>query len=99
MLNGNLFIVNQKKIKTPSLDSGCLKGVMRKKIIEYSKFFPDYNLEETTISPFELLSAQEIWLTNSITGIIPVTSYRNKTFTNNLAKIFISFLNKKVTDF
>ena len=98
-LNGNLFIVNQKKIKTPSLDSGCLKGVMRKKIIEYSKFFPDYNLEETTISPFELLSAQEIWLTNSITGIIPVTSYRNKTFTNNLAKIFISFLNKKVTDF
>ena len=98
-LNGNLFIISENKIKTPSLDSGCLKGVMRKKIIEYSKFFPDYNLEETTISPFELLSAQEIWLTNSITGIIPVTSYRNKTFTNNLAKIFISFLNKKVTDF
>ena len=98
-LNGNLFIVNQKKIKTPSLDSGCLKGVMRKKIIEYSKFFPEYNLEETTISPFELLSAKEIWLTNSILGIVPVTSYRNKIFTNDLAKIFIKFLNKKVTDF
>ena len=98
-LNGNLFIVNQKNIITPSLDSGCLKGIMRKKIIEYSNFFPEYNLEETTISPFELLSAQEIWLTNSVMGIVPVTSYRNKTFTNDLAKVFIDFLNKKVTDF
>ena len=97
-LNGNLFIISENKIKTPSLDSGCLKGVMRKKIIEYFKFFPEYNLEETTISPFELLSAKEIWLTNSISGITPVTSYRNKNFTNDLAKIFINFLNKKVTD-
>ena len=97
-LNGNLFIVNQKKIKTPSLDSGCLNGVMRKKIIEYFKFFPEYNLEETTISPFELLSVQEIWLTNSISGIVPITSYRNKKFTNDFAKIFINFLNKKVAD-
>jgi|TARA_B100000768_G_scaffold139458_1_gene130768 branched-chain amino acid aminotransferase len=98
-LNGNLFIVNKTLIKTPSLDSGCLKGVMRKKIIEYFKFFPEYKIEETEISPFELLSAQEIWLTNSISGIVPISSYRNKSFHNVFAKIFINFLNKKVADF
>ena len=68
---------------------------MRKKIIEYVKIFPQFSLEETEISPFELLSANEIWLTNSISGIIPVSTYRNKSLSNYVAKIFINYLNKK----
>lgn len=97
-LNGNLFIVRGNKIITPNLDSGCLKGVMRKKIIEYVKLLPEFSIEETVISPFDLLSANEIWLTNSILGIINVTNYRNKSFSNDVAKIFIDFLNKKVSN-
>ena len=97
-LNGNLFIVRGIKIITPNLDSGCLKGVMRKKIIEYVKLLPEFSIEETVISPFDLLSANEIWLTNSISGIINVTNYRNKSFSNDIAKIFIDFLNKKVSN-
>ena len=97
-LNGNLFIVRENKIITPNLDSGCLKGIMRKKIIEYVKLIPEFSIEETVISPFDLLSANEIWLTNSISGIINVTNYRNKSFSNDVAKIFIDFLNKKVSN-
>ena len=97
-LNGNLFIVRENKIITPNLDSGCLKGIMRKKIIEYVKLIPEFSIEETVISPFDLLSANEIWLTNSISGIITVTNYRNKSFSNDIAKIFIDFLNKKVSN-
>lgn len=97
-LNGNLFIVRENKIITPNLDSGCLKGIMRKKIIEYVKLIPEFSIEETAISPFDLLSANEIWLTNSISGIITVTNYRNKSFSNDVAKIFIDFLNKKVSN-
>jgi len=97
-LNGNLFIVRGNKIITPNLDSGCLKGIMRKKIIEYVKLLPEFSIEETVISPFDLLSANEIWLTNSISGIITVTNYRNKSFSNDIAKIFIDFLNKKVSN-
>ena len=97
-LNGNLFIVRENKIITPNLDSGCLKGIMRKKIIEYIKLIPEFSIEETVISPFDLLSANEIWLTNSISGIITVTNYRNKSFSNDVAKIFIDFLNKKVSN-
>ena len=85
-LNGNLFIVRGNKIITPNLDSGCLKGVMRKKIIEYVKLLPEFSIEETVISPFDLLSANEIWLTNSISGIINVTNYRNKSFLMILLK-------------
>ena len=97
-LNGNLFIVRENKIITPNLDSGCLKGIMRKKTIEYVKLIPEFSIEETVISPFDLLSANEIWLTNSISGIITVTNYRNKSFSNDVAKIFIDFLNKKVSN-
>jgi branched-chain amino acid aminotransferase len=33
-LNGNLFLVKGDRIKTPPLTDGCLKGVMRKQMLE-----------------------------------------------------------------
>ena len=95
-LNGNLFLIKGNTIKTPPLSSGCLRGVMRKKIIDYIKFFDKLTLKEIDISPFELLSADEIWVTNSIKGIIPVTDYRKKSLSNTIAAEFINFLNKKI---
>ena len=95
-LNGNLFLIKGNTIKTPPLSSGCLRGVMRKKIIDYIKFFDKLSLKEIDISPFELLSADEIWVTNSIKGIIPVTDYRKKSLSNTIAAEFINFLNKKI---
>ena len=96
-LNGNLFLIKEDLIKTPPLSSGCLKGIMRKKIISYVKFFPQLSIIEDNISPFELLSADEIWITNSIHGIVPVSNYRKKTLSNKTAKIFIDFLNNKIS--
>ena len=95
-LNGNLFLIKGNTIKTPPLSSGCLRGVMRKKIIDYIKFFDKLSLKEIDISPFELLSADEIWVTNSIKGIIPVTDYRKKSLSNTIAAEFVNFLNKKI---
>ena len=95
-LNGNLFLIKDNIIKTPPLSSGCLRGVMRKKIIDYIKFFDKLTLKEIDISPFELLSADEIWVTNSIKGIIPVTDYRKKSLSNTIAAEFVNFLNKKI---
>ena len=75
-LNGNIFIVNDNVIKTPTISTGCLNGVMRKKIIELIKKVPAYKIQEKDFSPYELVSSDEIWVTNSISGIIPVTEYR-----------------------
>ncbi|WP_158962967.1 aminotransferase class IV [Myroides fluvii] len=95
-VNGNLFVVSQNTIKTPSLDEGCIKGVMRKQIIELIGKHPDYTLEEGTISPFELQKADEIFITNVIAGIQPVTKYRKKTFTTQVAKDLLDRLNAKI---
>ena len=98
-LNGNIFIVNDNIIKTPTLSTGCLNGVMRKKIIELIKKVPKYEIQEKDFSPYELVSSDEIWVTNSISGIIPVTEYRRKSCTNNIGTIIINYFNKQFTGF
>ena len=95
-LNGNLFLVKGNVIKTTPLEDGCLKGVMRKQIIEILKLLPEYTLEEASISPFELQKADEIFITNVIVGIQSVTKYRKKEFNNIVAKMLLQKLNVKV---
>lgn len=95
-LNGNVFLIKGKTIKTPPLHSGCLKGVMRKQLIELIEKLPDYDLEESVISPFELQKADEIFITNVIVGIQPVKKYRKKTFDTKVAETLIQKLNIKI---
>lgn len=95
-LNGNVFVVKNKVIKTAPLAHGCLKGIMRKQIMEVIEKIPEYTFEEAAISPFELQKADEIFITNVITGIQPVTKYRKKDFTIEIAKDLIRKLNTKI---
>jgi len=94
-LNGNLFLVKGDKIKTPPLTDGALNGITRKKLLEIIKTLPDLTLQETSISPFELQKADELFITNVIKGIQPVTKYRKKKFENKVAKDLLSKLNVK----
>ncbi|MBT4780017.1 MAG: aminotransferase class IV [Polaribacter sp.] len=78
--NGNIFIVKGNTIKTPALTEGCIKGITRGKIIEIITKNADFEVEETSISPFEIQKADEVFITNAITGIQIVTNYRKKVF-------------------
>lgn len=84
-INGNLFLVKGNIIKTPALTEGCLKGIVRKKVIEILTKNPNFELEETTITPFEIQKADEVFLTNSIVGIQPITNYRKKEFATEIS--------------
>lgn len=92
-LNGNVFLVKDNQIKTAPLKDGCLKGILRGKLIEIIKKLPEYELSEESISPFELQKADEMFITNVIVGIQPVTKYRKKEFGNEVAKKLLSRLN------
>ena len=92
-LNGNVFLVSENTIKTPPITDGALNGIIRKQIINILKKTEDYKLEETSISPFELQKADELFITNVAVGIQPVTKYRKKEFQNNTAKDLLSKLN------
>ena len=94
-LNGNIFLVSDNVIKTPPINSGCLNGVMRNKIIELINKIPLFEILEKDFSAYEIISSQEVWVSNSISGIIPVSQYRNKQFGNSVAKKVIDFLNQE----
>ena len=96
LTNGNVFLVSGDTIKTPPLLDGCLKGVMRKQIIEIIKLDPNYTFVEESIPPFELQKADELFFTNVITGIQAITKYRKKNFSNTVSKKLLEDLNKKI---
>lgn len=94
-LNGNIFLVIGNKIKTPPLKDGALNGISRKQILSIVKTMKDMEIEETSISPFELQKADELFISNVIVGIQPISKYRKKEFENNVAKELLSKLNVK----
>ena len=91
--NASLFLVKGNTIKTPLLSEGCLKGIAREKVINIIESNNDYDIEETVISPFEIQKADEVFITNSIMGIQPITNYRKKTFSTDISKKLAMSLN------
>ena len=79
-VNGNLFLLKGNVVLTPKLTEGCIKGVIRKKLIEILKKDDNCDIQETEIAPFELQKADEVFITNAIVGIQPVTKYRRKSY-------------------
>lgn len=95
-LNGNIFMLKDNILTTPPISEGCLNGIMRKQIIALAKTIEDLTVEEATISPFDLQKADELFFTNVIKGIQPITKYRKKEFETNLSQTLISKLNTKI---
>ena len=91
--NATLFLIKGNTIKTPLLSEGCLKGIAREKVINIIESNNDYDIEETVISPFEIQKADEVFITNSIIGIQPITNYRKKTFSTDISKKLAMSLN------
>ena len=94
-LNGNLFLVKGETIKTPPIKDGCLKGIMRKQLLGILSEMYDYDIKEVSISPFELQKADELFITNVVRGIQPITKYRKKEYSNTLAMEVLGKLNAK----
>jgi aminotransferase class IV len=92
-LDGNIFLVNGNTLKTPALTDGAVNGITRKMLIKSLQKTVDYQVEETSISPFELQKADELFITNSLIGIQPVSQYRKKTYTHTATKSLIGKLN------
>ncbi|MEW2921885.1 aminotransferase class IV [Muricauda sp. ANG21] len=94
-INGNLFVVKGDTVKTPPLADGCLNGIVRKKLMEVIEATEEFQLVEESISPFELQKADELFITNSVVGIQPISKYRKKAFSSTIAKKLVGKLNAR----
>ena len=68
----NIWIVKDRKLKTPPLAAGLLSGITRKTVLELAKKYK-IPFEETNFSPDELKEADECFLTSSTKELVPIT--------------------------
>lgn len=70
----NLFLIKERKIVTPSLACGILPGIIREYLLQ------TLHVEEKIIFPHDIMQYDEMFLTNSLLGIMPVKKIGNYTF-------------------
>ena len=95
----NVFCCIDNKILTPPLTENILPGVTRKVILELIQD-TSFEYEETKITVDSFLAAEEIWVTNSTKGVIPIIELDGKKIGSGLpgekylqiSKAFISRL-------
>ena len=73
----NIFIVKDGRIMTPPPTSGILSGITRDCVIELAKSL-GYEVVERELTPFELLTADEVFLTGTAAEIVPVESVNGR---------------------
>ena len=95
-LQGNLFMLTAGKLVTPPVTDGCLNGIMRKQVLALARKIEGLEVEEASISPFDLQKADELFITNVVKGIQPVTKYRKKEYVSVMAADLVKRLNAKV---
>ena len=76
----NIFIVKNKNIYTPPVKDGLLPGVVRNWVIK------NFKVKEARITKEELLNSDEVFLTNSLVGVIKVSSIEDKLFDSEVVK-------------
>jgi len=67
----NIFILSGGTLITPPLTSGCLDGIVRRQVMAFARRFGIPVLEKDLTVPV-VRSAQGIFLTNSMVGMVPV---------------------------
>jgi len=96
-LQGNIFMLKGNTLITPPISEGCLNGIMRKQILALARKIQDLEVVEEVISPFDLQKSDELFITNVIKGIQPITKYRKKEFATNLSRTMVKKLNEFIS--
>lgn len=93
-LQGNIFMLKGNTLITPPVSEGCLNGVMRRQVLALARKIEYLEVTEEIISPFDLQKSDELFITNVIKGIQPITKYRKKEFSTNISTILVQKLNE-----
>lgn len=98
--NANIFAVFGNKATTPPVEEGILPGIVRGFLLDGN--IPGVKFEEKPLTKQELLQADEVFLTNSLIGVLPVFCVEEKPFSKhektdfiarNIWKIFLEMAN------
>lgn len=90
--SSNVFLVAGNTLLTPSLDQGCVAGVMRSLILEIAEN-AGMRVVQARVRAEEMEIAEEVFFTNAIKGIQWVGAFRKKRYFNSTSKKLMAALN------
>jgi branched-subunit amino acid aminotransferase/4-amino-4-deoxychorismate lyase len=93
--HSNVFFVNDNILSTPALETGCVAGVMREKILQLAGLLNLKTEEKIFFNEKNLLEADEVFFTNAIEGIRWVMAYKQRRYYNKIASLLNEKLNKE----
>jgi len=76
---GNLFVLKDAELTTAPLAAGALRGVIREQVLRLAPGL-GWTVKEEALSPFALLDADEVWMTNAVDGVSAITQYRKSVY-------------------
>jgi len=94
--HSNVFFVKDNWLYTPGLETGCIAGIMRHKILQFGNLLNLKIEEKNYISEKNLLEADEVFFTNAIEGIRWVVAYKQRRYYNKFASRLNEKLNSEV---
>jgi branched-chain amino acid aminotransferase len=68
LTSANIFAVHGGRVSTPPLSSGCLPGITRATLLDIAK------IEERTLFPADLESADEVFISSTTRELMPVSA-------------------------
>jgi len=92
-ISSNLFICKDNVIYTPSISEGCVAGVMRRKVIEKARKSDFKVIDDCMLTVDNLLLADEIFLTNAVSGIKWVGAFKDRRYYNRISKQLLLSIN------
>lgn len=90
-ISGNIFFVKNNAIYTSPLNDGCVAGIMRKQIMQIASENKILCFENT-ISTYALMDADEVFISNSISGLRWVKQFKTKFYNNKMSQVLIEKL-------
>src|SRR6056297_1170881 len=93
-ISSNLFLIKENTLYTPPLNDGPVAGIMRKQILKIADSLNFKVVNNQSCDEKQLLQADEVFLTNSISGIRWVVGYKDRRYFNHTAKLLMDALNK-----
>lgn len=92
-ISSNIFLIKGNTISTPPLKDGPVAGIMRKQILMIADSNGLKINFKDSLNENHLLNADEIFFTNSISGIRWVLAYKDRRYFNHIARQFADKLN------
>lgn len=93
--SSNVFVVKEGRIHTPDLNQGCVEGVMRNLLLSVLPR-EGFSIHECTLLPEDLFDVDEVFLSNTISGVQWVKGFENKRYFHKISSRIIEVINAEM---